>query len=395
MEAYTGVINPYALAELVIGKKIKWDNVEEREKLLANILNIPEADIFDIQKSPVLAPHIKIKSPEEIEHLSQKDAMDKVVKSFEAIKFSPHEEIPFKAKNTEKVIDIVNNMILSCAESPNSPWNPPNVEWIDKGALFDDVDEFNDPIQGALGDCYFIAAMSSVAWSRPYAIANVVRPSSWSEESPIHKVDFYKNGSTHQKIEVSERVPVRKGTHHWIYARSLDPGEIWPAVLEKAYAKWKTNNPTDQPDYTRIAGGDPVKACAEIVSGRRYYYWNKSYSATQLWNIVRSNSLGKRTFNPMVAWTYCSPPADIDYKKAGLVSCHAYSILGWEYQNYQKYIVLRNPWGTHHATLDTLSGYWWARFINFWVQIPLNRNGVFAMKAETFKKYFAGMGVVR
>ena len=72
--------------------------------------------------------------------------------------------------------------------------------------------------------------------------------------------------------------------------------------------------------------------------------------------LCANNSLSRRTFNPMVAWTYSSQPAGTNYASAHVVARHAYSVLGWDYVNGEKYIVLRNPWGTHHATLDTQRG---------------------------------------
>ncbi len=394
MEVFTGVTNPYALAEALVGRRIKWDKVAEPERLLANILRVSEERLFDLAESPVLAPHLEVGPEGEISLLSDQEARGRLeaLMAKEAPK-SAGEDQPLGAVSQEKMLEMASDLLFAGTES-GRPWNPPNTVWVDKGDFFEDVDEYNDPIQGYLGDCYFIAGMSSVAWARPYAIVNVIRPSALGEESPIHRVDFFEGGSKRESVEVTEKVPVRKGNLQWIYARSKDAGEIWPAVLEKAYAKWKTKNSTDQPDYTKIAGGDPVRACAEILGGRRSYYRNRDHSATKLWNLVRGNSLSYRTVNPMVAWTFCRPPSHLDYRRARVVACHAYSVLGWAYRNREKFIVLRNPWGTHHATLDTLSGHWWA-YMGYWQPVPLNQDGVFAMRAETFKEYFAGLGVCR
>ena len=134
-------------------------------------------------------------------------------------------------------------------------------------------------------------------------------------------------------------------------------------------------------------------ACAQLIRGTRTYKSNSGTSANALWDFVRSNSLSRRTINPMVAWTYSSQPAGTNYNSAHVVANHAYSVLGWDYFNNEKYIVLRNPWGTHHATLDTRSGTWSANQVSYWASVPLNTNGVFSMKAATFKKYYAGTGV--
>ena len=45
-EAFTGVSNPYAIAEIVAGRRIRWDSLDNRDKVLESILHIPEKDIF-------------------------------------------------------------------------------------------------------------------------------------------------------------------------------------------------------------------------------------------------------------------------------------------------------------------------------------------------------------
>ena len=123
-------------------------------------------------------------------------------------------------------------------------FTPPGAEWVDPGDFFEEATELFDPVQGGLGDCYFIAALAAVAWARPFLIAQRTRATGASQGEFVDRIDFFSNGV--KNIEVSERVPLLKGTHAWIYARSSEAGEIWPAVYEKAFAKWKTNDPTDQ-----------------------------------------------------------------------------------------------------------------------------------------------------
>jgi hypothetical protein len=398
MDVNVGVINPYALGEMIAERNIKWNSVSEPQKLLSEILNCEENAIFDI-KNPILSPNIQVEADGNMKVLSEAEAKTRVNSFFggrapRATARRLAEGLRLSAAIEAKLPE----MFLSSAvmvSGSSIPWNPADKEWIDKGDYFEDVAEVNDPVQGALGDCYYIAALSSVAWARPYAIVNTIRPSGWgNDDNPIHKIYFYKDGTgSAQSVEISEKVPVTKTSNFWVYARSLDPAEIWPAVMEKAYAKWRTGNTTDCPNYPAIAGGDPVMACAQLIRGTRAYKGNSGTSENDLWNFVRSNSLSRRTINPMVAWTYSSQPAGTNYASAHVVANHAYSVLGWDYINNEQYIVLRNPWGTHHATLDTRTGSWSAYQVSYWAPIPLNTNGVFSMKVATFKKYFAGIGV--
>lgn len=397
MDVKVGVINPYALGELIAGRRINWNSLPEPQKMLSEILNIAEEAIFDI-KNPILNPNIQVEADGNVKVLNEAQTKNRLNSFLEGRPPRPATRVVGGLRLSATVDAKLPEMFLSSAvqvSESSTPWTPTDKEWVDKGDYFEDVAEVNDPIQGAIGDCYYIAALSSVAWARPYVIVNMVRPSGWgNEDNPIHQINFYKDGSgSPQSVEVSEKVPVVKQSHSWVYARSLDSTEIWPAVMEKAYAKWRTGNTTDFPNYPAISGGDPVMACAQLIRGTRTYKDNSWTSADALWNFVRSNSLSRRTINPMVAWTHSSQPAGTNYALAHVVANHAYSVLGWDYFNSEKYIVLRNPWGTHHATLDTRAGTWHAHQLSYWAPIPLNTNGVFSMKIATFKEYFAATGV--
>lgn len=396
MELKIGVTNPYAIAELVAGKQIRWGSLANPVAELSTILQIPEKQLFAAD-SALLRPGLTTDLTGKPKILSADEAQARLqsyLKSNLPQTPSVH-RLPLSVLTTARIQLLTSLLAHPALGSTNQPWQPANTEWIDKGDYFEDLAEINDPIQGALANCYLIAAMSSVAWSRPYAVANVMRPAAWGDdEGPIHRVVFYKDGAGNgEPIEVSERVPVQQGSQAWKYARSRDPAETWPAVVEKAFGKWKTGNTTDFPDYGPMAYGDPVLASAQLVRGGRQYKGNSDHTADALIQFVRANSLGKRTFNPMVAWTYGSAPTGLDYGAARVVGNHAYSILGWEWRNNTYYVVLRNPWGTHEATLDVLSGNWVSSNV-YTAAMPLNTDGVFAMKASTFKQYFAGLGWV-
>ena len=168
--------------------------------------------------------------------------------------------------------------------------------------------------------------------------------------------------------------------------------EIWPAVYEKAFAKWKTNDATDEPNYGPIAGGWPVQATTELTNLTGVTKTCSALSEDDIWTAVRSNCLSYRTFNPMTAWTFCQTPSPVEYSGTGIVGYHAYTILGWAYVNNTKYIVLRNPWGHNSPVINSLPGNWSAYDTSFWRSVPLNAGGVFAIPAGTFKKYYWQFG---
>jgi calpain family cysteine protease len=287
-----------------------------------------------------------------------------------------------------------------------------SVSWADAGHFFTDAAQFTDPIQGGLADCYFISALASVAWAGPLLIEQRTLPAATTATFPsstaLDVITFFDSRGAHD-IDASELLPQQGG--QWIYAHADDSTELWPGVYEKAFAMWKGNTPSEEPDYSVVNYGDPVAAAAALTGGAPSYYATTDIitipilnikfdliSAAQIWQTVRANSLGMRTIRPMVAWTYPSAsaaPTAIDYGAANLVANHAYSILGWDYQNGNEYIVLRNPWGYYEGTQNVEgAGTWQAWDISYWRQTPLSSAGVFGLRADTFKQYYEGFGSV-
>jgi hypothetical protein len=360
-----GVSNPYALAEVVLKRRVNWKRIADPQKLLGKTLGMPYEELFDPKYGSPLYAGLRFQ-PKTM-------SMERV-------------EIPATAKGAHRALVEVGA----------------TTAWVDPGDFFEEASELTDPVQGALGDCYFIAALSSVAWARTYVIAQRTRATGTAQQNFVDMIEFYKGGKP-EKVEVTELLPLNSPSNTFIYARSSEAGEIWPAVYEKAYAKWRTNDPGDKPNYAPIAGGDPVGAAAQLTGLTPYYYWNSGLSADAIYTKVRENCISRKTFNPMVAWTYASSPSpDVNYANAHLAANHAYSILGWQYASNQKYIVLRNPWGTYEAVLNVDGGTWAAWDAPYkggpgwWRPIAMaTPDGIFALRADTFKKYFAGFGLVK
>jgi hypothetical protein len=249
-----------------------------------------------------------------------------------------------------------------------------------------------------VANCYYIASLSAIAWATPFRIAHVTRATGVSQPNFNDLIHFYKpdsGGVIDKDIQVTESVPLN-AWNDFIYCRSSEAGETWPAVYEKAFAKLTTGTSTDMPDITQTAWGDCVLATAQLNGGSRHYYNTKDNTADQLWNLLRSNCLSYRTFNPMTAWTYSTADAakdNVDYSSANVVGSHCYTVLGWAYRNCRRWIVLRNPWGNTEASVSVLDATITMYDVSWWRPITLKTvDGVFAMEISAFKKYFAGFG---
>ncbi|MCX6842075.1 MAG: C2 family cysteine protease [candidate division WOR-3 bacterium] len=366
-----GIANPYALTEVLLKKRVNWKQVTNPQKLVEKTLGMSYDKLFDARNDSPL---------------------------FAGLKYNAETSTMVRAEVPKTASAAFRAAIDVGGVAANDP-----------GDFFEDRTELTDPVQGALGDCYFIAALSSVAWARPYAIAQKTRATGDPDNSDklfVDMIEFYKTPpGTWQKVEVDEKILMNQvgSSFNYIYARSVDPGEIWPAAYEKAYVAFRTGvNPPTQAAYGSIAGGDPVAAMRQLIGLTPYYYGNPSMTAAQIWSTILGNSISLKTINPMVAWTYPSSPAGINYTTAHIVGNHAYSLLGYQVSGGQQYVILRNPWGTYEATLNVFNGLWVAWDTpypggpGFWRTVnTATSDGIFALRLDTFKLAYAGFGVVK
>jgi Calpain family cysteine protease len=478
----TGVPSPYALAELIARRKIDWSEVPNRPQLLEEILQTPYEELFDPAHGSLLyldwkhegngkyvrsKPDFKAETERDVYPAASQKPITNLAELVKAIGEKHLAESPVRAVANGRG----GRLLLELGETPGARrfrqlrllgpelidalfpilaagYHPPGMSWTDMGRFYNEAAEFFDPVQGAVGDCYLIAALSSVAWSKPYTISDAARATGSDNEAFKHQVTFYEAGQP-KRIEVSEKL-LKVDGGGVTFCRSSEDGEVWPGVYEKAYAKLRLGVATDFPAIPDIAGGDPVGACAQLTGLAPTYMWHSSFTAAQVLNAVRTHSSNGRTTSPITAWTHGSgAEGDVAYRDANVVAGHAYSILGWmrRYEFRPKllevpvlvpeivppfpdpgpllrasglevatqrfsnsflldrlqiegvvpvdYLIVRNPWGYFEGTgPSTASGAHQAIDVDWWRTIPLGTKGVFAMEVNSFHRYFAGIGYV-
>ncbi|SHE41073.1 Calpain family cysteine protease [Mariniphaga anaerophila] len=426
-----GAINPYALTEALVGRKIDWTNKASIE-IMEDALETDYSELFDMKfnspifaglklnkenmAEPVKASEITIRGDNDsdtpdVSELKTLEELKKVgINNINATTIRSGVltrgilnlklEVPELDKTISKtrLSKPLANILLGAGAGSSADWTPGNGVWKDMGDFFKDVTEFSDPVQGAIGNCYFIAALSAIAWADPYRIIHRNRATGTGEADRVNAIQFYSKGggknAPTKLVEVTDKTIVRTSNNQPIYCRSRDAGEIYPALYEKAFAKWILKTNSDKPDITKTAFGDPVKATAQLNNKSTHYYNTSGRTGSKLFSIVRENSASYKTIHPMTAWTYGSSK---DYTGTNVVGNHAYTVLGWAYKNSKSYIILRNPWGvTEPAGLNTYQGVLSFFDKSFWRPINMIGNdGVFAIEANSFQKLFAGLGVAK
>jgi hypothetical protein len=198
-EMFVGVINPYALTEAITGRKFDWKDAKSYQ-ILEETLETNYAELFDIKfNSPLYAglelmkdntvralktDEVKIRATDKLESVTLSnirtlnDLSTTGVKDLNAISVK---NARLDKGDVKMVLNIpkLNNTITNKLITPSikniifgqgnaNGWTPAGTSWSDRGNFFNDVTEYNDPIQGAVANCYFIAAISAIAWATPY-----------------------------------------------------------------------------------------------------------------------------------------------------------------------------------------------------------------------------------
>jgi len=204
----------------------------------------------------------------------------------------------------------------------------------------DDATRF-DLDQGALGDCWFIAASACLAVTNKKLFSRVV-PLEQTFSEPgycgIFRFNFWRY-EQFVEVVVDDRLPTINGK--LLYARNNeDQREFWVALLEKAYAKLYGG-------YSVLDGGSTNDALVDLTGGI-----SEVLTLTKKAEIPRHlYTLMLRTthMNSMLACSIRGTSLREEKLTTGLYRTHAYSITkiatikchGKDF----KMLRLRNPWG--------------------------------------------------
>jgi len=238
-------------------------------------------------------------------------------------------------------------------------------------ALVVDGPSVDDPTQGWMGNCYLIAAMGAVAFAAPDAIRRMMR----ENEDGTVTVRFHDIGTdgaaTPSEVTVDREIVTRRGpdgarTPYYASSPGRDAGgrqEIWPAILEKAYAQRAGG-------YEKIGMGGSSAAALEALTGKKAAY-DKVGERVGPSDLVQAEIiakfLGAKADIPLeslekarrergdAAWkwlregvesgaavvadTYAEP----DVVLKGFLPIHAYAVIGAEERDGKRFVTLRNP----------------------------------------------------
>ncbi|KAK3699441.1 hypothetical protein QZH41_018607, partial [Actinostola sp. cb2023] len=194
--------------------------------------------------------------------------------------------------------------------------------------LFIDGADSHDVTQGKLGNCWFVAACSSLAL-RPTLLDKVIPDSKhqeWDSQHPdnykgIFRFRFYRQGKW-TEVVIDDMLPTING--ELVYIRSKEKNEFWSALVEKAYAKMAGTYEALEAGNTGDALVDFTGGVGEAINLREGGYANDSEKRVQLFKTMQK---GMKDKSLMSASIKISNRNEMEQRlETGLVKGHAYGV---------------------------------------------------------------------
>lgn len=222
----------------------------------------------------------------------------------------------------------------------NGPGSVHRIDWIFERPQFE-IEDFtsSDVVQGAHGDCWFIAAVAIIC-SSPELIRRVFVDK--NERCGVYGFVFYRDGEWISTVvddnlflkksdfddtrgdiydptgtkETKYKQNKQTGSEALYFASCADQNETWLPLLEKAYAKVHG-------DYDAIYGGVPGEAVEDLTGGvTTKILTDRIFDKDRLWEELKDA-------NVRFLFSAASPEGNGDDSNAkrGLALNHAYSII--------------------------------------------------------------------
>eukprot|EP00736_Rhodelphis_marinus_P002744 Rmarinus@m.9918 len=208
--------------------------------------------------------------------------------------------------------------------------------------IFKDGIEPGDVIQGQLGDCWLLGALS-VLGTRPKLLENLFVSTKHGKKYGIYCLKIYKEGAWVDVI-IDDVIPCGPGGKP-LYSRCRDPNEIWVMLLEKAYAKMHScyeNLISGFVDYglRDLTGGCPMTI--KLTQSP----WKEISESGDLWNKLLYFQKEGCLMGCSVA---TKGKVESDFGN-GILQGHAYGLLDLQVISDVRLLRVRNPWGQREWT---------------------------------------------
>lgn len=227
--------------------------------------------------------------------------------------------------------------------------------------------------QGALGNCYFLAALVTLALD-PSRVRDLFPPNQEGMENGVYRAMLCKHGWW-QAVVVDDFLPANKGRLY--YSRnSAVPHQLWVPLIEKVFAKLHGS-------FQALRSGDTMHALGDMLGtpyvALKHHPLHDNKDALFQW---MSDAISNAEEGCLITFSSASKKDALaaTYAKVGIVSDHVYALLATtELRSGQRLCLLRNPWGgakqgnaatasdrSHLVSEGTWTGRWGPQDTNSW-----------------------------
>ncbi|XP_054482567.1 calpain-9-like [Anoplopoma fimbria] len=227
------------------------------------------------------------------------------------------------------------------------------VEWLRPADILKAQNDSSDPVfcskgasrfdysQGVVGNCWFLAAISSLTFKKGLFVQVVPMDQTFSDYAGIFHFRFWRFGKW-VDVVIDDYLPTLN--NQLLSVSTKSGNEFWAPLLEKAYAKLCGS-------YADLSAGLPSEACKDFSGGL-----HKSYQLHEVHNVGHDdelwNALGISTrCDSMICCGTAQKGGELvnTVEDTGIVDAHAYSVTAVTEVNYYgskvKLVRLMNPWG--------------------------------------------------
>ncbi|KAM8859486.1 calpain-1 catalytic subunit-like [Spinachia spinachia] len=245
-----------------------------------------------------------------------------------------------------------------------------------------------DICQGALGDCWLLAAIASLTLDQRILARVVHLGQSFSDDyAGIFHFQFWQFGEW-VDVVIDDRLPTKDGK--LLFVHSMEGSEFWSSLMEKAYAKVNGS-------YEALSGGNTIEGFEDFTGGIAEVYTLDKASAKLFYIMQRALGLGS-LLGCSIDITNAYETEAITALK--LVKGHAYSVTAAKEVQFEgrpvQLVRIRNPWGQVEWTGP------WSDESSEWAHVSeddkskLNNvadNGEFWMSYSDFIKQFTKLEI--
>lgn len=214
------------------------------------------------------------------------------------------------------------------SDRPTSIYNQQGEYVMASTPLFVNGISSSDINQGSIGDCYYLAALASVAQNHP----DIIKSMFIDNGNGTYGVRFYDDKGQPTYVSIDKSIDS---------AGTSSREDSWGALAEKAYVQFRDGLDGDN-SYASINGGW-AEGLTAVTGCKIVEFDGPSYRSAASWRAAVENPLIKALNNHQdIIYASMQNVYDSAGQQA-LVAQHMYSVLGYNQANNS--FRLRNPWG--------------------------------------------------